>query len=350
MKILITGSNGLIGSEAVRYFEARDHDVVGVDNNMRAVFFGEEGDTTWTRDELLRTTRRFRHLALDIRDREAVLELFRSERFNAVFHCAAQPSHDKARDIPFLDFEVNAVGTLNLLEANRQYSCESPFLHMSTNKVYGDAPNDIPLVELATRWDYADPEFAQGIPETMRIDQSKHSLFGASKVAGDIMVQEYGRYFDMPTCCLRGGCLTGPAHAGVELHGFLSYLVKCNLDGRRYTVFGYKAKQVRDNIHAADVVRFAEAFMQAPRRAAVYNIGGGKQNSVSMLEAFALTEGLTGRKMDWTYSEQARSGDHICYYSDLRRMRADYPAWDLTVSVSETVEQIVDAWSRRIDA
>ena len=350
MKILITGSNGLIGSEAVRYYDAQGHDVVGVDNNMRAQFFGKEGDTTWSRDQLLGSTRSFRHFDLDIRDRAKVLELFEQERFDAIFHCAAQPSHDKARDIPFLDFEVNAVGTLNLLEANRQHSATSPFVFMSTNKVYGDAPNDIALKELETRWDYADPAYAEGIPETLRIDQSKHSLFGASKAAADVMVQEYGRYFDMPTCCLRGGCLTGPAHSGVELHGFLSYLVKCNLESRRYTVYGYKAKQVRDNIHSQDVVRFSEAFIHAPRRGAVYNIGGGKQNSVSMLEAFALAENLTGKRMDWVYSEQNRSGDHICYYSDLRKMRGDYPQWDLTVSVKQTMQQIVESWERRLAA
>ena len=219
---------------------------------------------------------------------------------------------------------------------------------MSTNKVYGDAPNDIALTELESRWDYADPQYANGIAETMRIDQCKHSLFGASKLSGDIMVQEYGRYFGMPTCCLRGGCLTGPAHSGVELHGFLSYLVKCNLEERQYTVFGYKAKQVRDNIHSADVVRFSEAFINSPRSAAVYNIGGGKENSVSMLEAFAIAEELTGKTMRWEYSDENRIGDHICYYSDLTRMRTDYPEWDLTISVRQTIEQIVTAWEQRL--
>jgi CDP-paratose 2-epimerase len=279
-----------------------------------------------------------------------VLELFERERFDAVFHCAAQPSHDKAASIPFLDFEVNAVGTLNLLEANRQFSAQAPFVHMSTNKVYGDAPNEIALKELPTRWDYADPKYAEGIPESFSVDQSKHSLFGASKLASDVMVQEYGRYFGMPTCCLRGGCLTGPAHSGVELHGFLSYLVKCNLEGRRYTVYGYQAKQVRDNIHSHDVVAFSEAFIAKPRSGAVYNIGGGKPNSVSMIEAFKMAEDISGKKMDWVYSEQNRIGDHICYYSDLRKMRADYPGWDITVSVRQTMEQIFESWQRRIAA
>jgi CDP-paratose 2-epimerase len=350
MKILITGSSGLIGSEAVRHFDGLGHDVVGIDNNMRREFFGPEGDTSWSRDELLRTLKRFRHVAIDIRDRAAVLDLFKAERFDAVFHCAAQPSHDKARDIPLIDFDVNAVGTMNLLEANRQFSAESPFVHMSTNKVYGDAPNEIALVEQETRWDYADPAYRNGIPESFRIDQCKHSLFGASKVAGDIMVQEYGRYFGMPTACLRGGCLTGPAHSGVELHGFLSYLVRCNLEGRKYTVFGYKAKQVRDNIHSYDVVHFAEVFINKPRSGAVYNIGGGRDNSVSMLEAFALAEKLSGKPMNWVYSDVNRIGDHICYISDLKQMKADYPEWGITRSLDSVMREMVESWQRRLKA
>lgn len=348
MKILVTGSSGLIGSETARYYDARGHEVVGADNNMRAVFFGPQGDTSWSRDRLLEELKQFRHVELDIRDRDQVLALFESERFDAVVHCAAQPSHDRAAAIPFLDFEVNAVGTLNLLEANRQFSAESPFVYLSTNKVYGDAPNEIDLAETPTRWTYADPAYVNGIPETLRIDQSKHSLFGASKAAADIMVQEYGRYFDMPTVCLRGGCLTGPAHSGVELHGFLSYLVKCNLEGTPYTVFGYKAKQVRDNIHSLDVARFTEAFIRAPRAAAVYNIGGGPDNSISMLEAFERVEKISGVPMKWTYSETNRIGDHICYYSDLTRIRADYPDWDLTKDLQTTLEEIVASWSQRL--
>lgn len=348
MKILVTGSSGLIGSEAVRYFDQAGHSVVGVDNNMRAEFFGPDGDTTWSRDDLVSSTKRFRHVELDIRDRVAILDLFAKERFDAVFHCASQPSHDRASQIPFLDFDVNAVGTLNLLEANRRHSLEAPFVHMSTNKVYGDAPNGIDLVERETRWDYADPTYADGIPETFQVDQSTHSLFGASKLASDVMVQEYGRYFGMPTVCLRGGCLTGPAHSGVELHGFLSYLIRCNLQERDYTVFGYKAKQVRDNIHSTDVVRFAELFIDSPRVGAVYNIGGSKTNSISMLEAFAIAEELSGIPMRWTYSDTARTGDHICYYSDLSRIRSDYPSWDITVSVQETMKEIVAGWRSRL--
>lgn len=348
MKILVTGSSGLIGSETVRYFDSAGHDVVGVDNNMRREFFGPGGDTTWCRDQLLATTRRFTHHSLDIRNRDEIFALFERERFDAIVHCAAQPSHDRARDFPLTDFSVNAVGTVNLLEANRMYSAESPFVFMSTNKVYGDRPNTLPLVELETRWEYGDPEYSNGIAETFSIDQSKHSVFGASKVAADVMVQEYGRYFGMPTACLRGGCLTGPSHAGVELHGFLSYLIKCNVTRRPYTVFGYKGKQVRDNIHSLDVTRFIERFIASPRSGAVYNIGGGKGNTISILEAFALAESMTGIPMEWTYSDEARSGDHICYYSDLSKMQQDYPGWEITRDVPATFGEIVESWQRRL--
>jgi CDP-paratose 2-epimerase len=348
MKLLVTGSSGLIGSEAVEYFDERGHEVVGVDNNMRAVFFGPAGDTAWNTARLKHRCPRFRHLSIDIRDRQRVFELFERERFQAVIHTAAQPSHDHAATIPLLDFDVNAVGTINLLEANRQFSLEAPFAHLSTNKVYGDAPNEIPLRELETRWDYTDANYVHGIPETLRIDRSKHSLFGASKVAGDVMVQEYGRYFGMPTVCLRGGCLTGPAHAGVQAHGFLSYLVKCNVEQTKYTVFGYKAKQVRDNIHARDVTRFIERFIESPKSGAVYNLGGGKDNTISILEAFALTESVTGKTMRWSYEDRNREGDHICYYSDLRLVRSDYPGWDLTRDVRTIVGEIAESWDRRM--
>jgi CDP-paratose 2-epimerase len=264
-----------------------------------------------------------------------------------IVHTAAQPSHDRAAAIPFDDFDTNAVGTLNLLEAARQFCPESPFIHMSTNKVYGDRPNTIAFNELETRWDYADPAYAHGIAEDFSIDQSKHSLFGASKVAADVMVQEYGRYFGMPTCCLRGGCLTGPSHSGVELHGFLSYLVKCNLEGKEYRIFGYKGKQVRDNIHSEDVARFMHAFAMAPRCGEVYNIGGGKPNSCSILEAFLMVERFSGKAQTYTYLDENRIGDHICYYSDLRKMKAHYPAWDITKSLEQTIEEIVIAWKDR---
>jgi CDP-paratose 2-epimerase len=347
-RLLVTGSSGLIGSEVCLYFAARGWLVHGVDNNQRAVFFGPQGDTRWNQQRLQRELSDFHHHELDIRDRAGVGALLHAVRPTLIVHTAAQPSHDRAAAIPFDDFDTNAVGTLNMLEAVRQACPESPFVHMSTNKVYGDRPNTIQLAELETRWDYADPAYAHGIAEEFSIDQSKHSLFGASKVAADIMVQEYGRYFGMPTCCLRGGCLTGPNHTGVELHGFLSYLVKCNLEGRQYRVFGYRGKQVRDNIHSLDVARFIEAFADAPRCGEVYNIGGGKANSCSILEAFASVAALTGKPMNYVYEDQNRIGDHICYYSDLRKMRAHYPQWDITVSLQDCIAQIVAAWQARM--
>jgi CDP-paratose 2-epimerase len=346
--ILVTGSSGLIGSEVCHHFSRElGYTVHGLDNNQRAVFFGPQGDTRWNQQRLQRDLPGFVHHELDIRDRAGVRTLVARLKPSAIVHAAAQPSHDRAAAIPFDDFDTNATGTLNLLEAARQVCPESPFVHMSTNKVYGDAPNAIALRELETRWDYAEPSYAHGIPETFTIDQSKHSLFGASKVAADVMVQEYGRYFGMPTCCLRGGCLTGPNHSGVELHGFLSYLVRCNLEGRQYTVFGYKGKQVRDNIHSLDVARFMAAFIAAPRVGEVYNLGGGKDNSCSILEAFTITEGFTGKPQPYTYTDQNRAGDHICYYSDLRKMRAHYPSWRITKSLPATIQEIVEAWQRR---
>jgi CDP-paratose 2-epimerase len=345
--LLVTGSSGLIGSEVCAYL-ARElgYAVHGIDNNQRAAFFGPQGDTRWNQERLVREVGGFTHHELDIRDRAGVLALVASLKPSAIVHAAAQPSHDRAAAIPFDDFDTNAVGTMNLLEAARRACPESPFVYLSTNKVYGDAPNRIEMKELATRWDYADPAYAEGIPETFPIDQSTHSLFGASKVAGDVMVQEYGRYFGMPTCALRGGCLTGPHHSGVELHGFLSYLVRCNVEGREYRIFGYKGKQVRDNIHSLDVARFVAAFVAAPRRGEVYNLGGGKANSTSILEAFKLAESFSGRAQVYSYVEQNRIGDHICYYSDLRRMRKHFPSWDITQSLAETVRQIVESWRR----
>jgi CDP-paratose 2-epimerase len=346
--VLVSGSCGLIGSEVSLFFSRNGFNVIGIDNNYRSVFFGPEGDTSWVLERLRRDIPRYRHEAFDIRDREALFALMEESRPNLIVHCAAQPSHDRAADIPFLDFEVNAVGTLNMLEAARRSCPESPFIYMSTNKVYGDRPNTIALKELPSRWDYADPAYENGIAEDFSIDQSKHSIFGASKLAGDIMVQEYGRYHNLPTCCLRGGCLTGPNHSGVELHGFLNYLVKCNIEGREYRVFGYKGKQVRDNIHSEDVARFMFEFCKSPRVGEVYNLGGGKQNACSILEAFRMVEEVTGRPMKWRYVEENRIGDHICYYSDLRKMTAHFPAWRLTKSLNDIFNEIANSWERRM--
>lgn len=346
-KLLVTGSSGLIGSEVCMHFASLGWKIHGIDNNQRAVFFGQQGDTRWNQQRLASEISGFEHHELDLRNRDGMLSLVQEVRPDAIVHTAAQPSHDRAAAIPFDDFDTNAVGTLNLLEAARRSCPESPFVHMSTNKVYGDRPNSIELIERESRWDYADPAYFNGIAETFSIDQSKHSLFGASKVAADIMVQEYGRYFDMPTCCLRGGCLTGPNHSGVQLHGFLSYLVRCNLEGKPYTVFGYQGKQVRDNIHSEDVARFISVFIESPRVAEVYNIGGGKENSCSILEAFEITQGFTGRKQVFEYSDENRIGDHICYYSDLTKMKTHYPNWGITISLPDTIGQIVAAWKSR---
>jgi CDP-paratose 2-epimerase len=347
-KLLVTGSSGLIGSEVCTYFANQGWDVHGVDSNLRRFFFGAEGDTRWNQQRLETSLPQFMHHELDIRDRSGVLDLIETLRPDAIVHSAAQPSHDKAAQIPFEDFDTNAVGTLNLLEATRQHARDAVFVHMSTNKVYGDRPNTLNLVEKATRYDYADDAFAGGIAEDFPIDQSKHSLFGASKVAADVMVQEYGRYFDMKTACLRGGCLTGPNHSGVELHGFLSYLIKCNLIGRKYTIFGYKGKQVRDNIHSLDVARFMEAFIEAPRIGEVYNLGGGRDNSCSILEAFSLIEDISGKEMIYGYDDQNRAGDHICYISDLSKMKAHYPQWDLSKSLTDIFQEIHDSWTTRM--
>jgi CDP-paratose 2-epimerase len=343
-RLLVTGSSGLIGSEVVDYFCNEGWSVHGVDNNQRADFFGPAGDTRWNQRRLLARHKNFQHHELDVRDREGVRERMEALRPELIVHTAAQPSHDLAASRPFDDFDVNAVGTLNLLEAARQFAPEAVFVHMSTNKVYGDRPNSIPLKELETRWDYDAPEFERGINEDFPIDQSKHSLFGASKVAADVMVQEYGRYFGLKTCCLRGGCLTGPNHSGVELHGFLSYLIKCNVEGKLYQVYGYKGKQVRDNIHSLDVARFIRAFWEKPRCGEVYNLGGGRENSCSILEAFDRVEALSGRKMEYRYTDKNREGDHICYISDLTKMRAHYPEWNITKSLDTIFTEIYERW------
>jgi CDP-paratose 2-epimerase len=340
-RLLVTGSSGLIGSEAVAHFDGWGWEVHGIDNNMRRDFFGPDGDTTWNLERLRQLTRMFTHHDIDIRDRARVFELIKCNRPDLIVHCAAQPSHDLAKDRPFEDFEVNAVGTLNLLEAARQFCASSPFIFLSTNKVYGDAPNERPLVEFETRFDYANPADFCGIDETCRVDASTHSLFGASKLAADILVQEYGRSLGMPTVCLRGGCLTGPNHSPAELHGFLAYLVRALQEGRPYRIYGYKGKQVRDNIHSYDVCMFFKAFYERPRVAAVYNIGGGRANSVSILEAIDHLENLTGKELQTEYVERNRVGDHICYISDLRRLQADYPGWRVSRSLDDIFQELV---------
>lgn len=348
VSLLVTGSSGLIGSEVVSHFAAIGWRIAGVDNNQRADFFGPQGDTRWNQQRLISSFRNFSHTELDIRNRDGVLSLIEAIKPSLIVHTAAQPSHDLAASRPFDDFDVNAVGTLNLLEATRRHAPNAVFVHMSTNKVYGDRPNDIRLKELATRWDYDDPMFQNGIGEQFPIDQSKHSLFGASKVAADIMVQEYGRYFGMKTCCLRGGCLTGPNHSGVELHGFLNYLVKCNIEGRLYKIFGYQGKQVRDNIHSYDVARFVEEFYQNPRCGEVYNIGGGRENSCSILEAFEHIASISGKPMRHEYIEKNREGDHICYISDLTKIKQQFPNWTITKSLGSIFRETYEAWIKRI--
>jgi CDP-paratose 2-epimerase len=342
VKVLVTGSSGLIGSEAVEYYDRAGHQVIGVDNNMRETFFGQQGDTSWNLSRLKQVTQQFEHKSIDIRDRPALFELFQDHPFDLIIHCAAQPSHDKACQIPLLDFEVNALGTLNLLEATRQYCSEAVFIHMSTNKVYGDAPNEVPRVELEKRFDYARPEDYDGIAEDFRIDRCLHSLFGASKTAADVVAQEYGRYFGMKVGIFRGGCLTGPSHSGVELHGFLSYLVKVAVNGGTYKVFGYQGKQVRDNIHSYDVIQAFEAFRRNPKPGEVYNLGGGRENSVSILEAFDLLEEITGRSVNWLYVDQNRIGDHICYISNLTKLKTDFPEWGITWSLKDMLKAMVE--------
>jgi CDP-paratose 2-epimerase len=350
MRLLITGSNGLIGSELTAYFDAMGGTVIGLDNNMRADFFGRDGDTLWNLRRLKETLSRYRHFDQDIRDRASLKRLFNEEGpFDLIVHCAAQPSHDLAASRSWDDFDVNAVGTLNLLETTRQISPEAVFIFMSTNKVYGDAPNELPLVEMPLRYDFANREHYRGISEAMRVDQSKHSVFGASKLAADVMTQEYGRYFGMKTTCLRAGCMTGPNHSAVELHGFLSYLVKAQLTGKLYRVFGYKGKQVRDNIHSYDVARAVEVIYRNPGCGKVYNIGGGRDNACSILEAFECVEAITGKPMQYDYIDKPREGDHICYITDFSALRSDYPDWNITLSLQEILHQIAISMNERAD-
>jgi CDP-paratose 2-epimerase len=342
---IVTGSGGLIGSESVRFFSERGLDVLGIDNDMRARFFGPEASTRQVSASLTAELDSFRHLDLDIRDADGVMDVFarHSSEIELIVHTAAQPSHDWAASDPETDFTVNANGTLNLLEAARKHTPDAAFVFASTNKVYGDRPNFLPLVETDTRLELPeDHRWYRGIDLEMSIDLCTHSLFGVSKAAADLMVQEYGRYFDMPTVCFRGGCLTGPQHAGAQLHGFLAYLMKCTVTGEPYTIFGYGGKQVRDNIHAYDVVRAFGAFHANPRRAAVYNLGGGRQSNVSMLEAIELCEATAGRKLRYTLSDSARVGDHKWWISDLDTFKADYPDWKLTFGIVDTLRDIYD--------
>jgi CDP-paratose 2-epimerase len=348
VNVLVTGSSGLIGSEAVTFFDALGFRVLGIDNNMRADFFGPRGDTTWNRQRLEQTCRRFEHHTIDIRDRAMVDGFFRKEPVDLVIHAAAQPSHDLAAGRPFDDFDVNAGGTLNLLEAMRRHRPDAVFIHVSTNKVYGDGPNHVPLIELETRYDFAEPALMSGIPETFPVDRCLHSLFGVSKLAGDVMAQEYGRNFGLKVGVFRGGCLTGPQHSGVELHGFLNYLVKCAAAEAAYTVFGYKGKQVRDQIHCSDVVSAFWAFAQAPRAGEVYNLGGGKANAASLNECVEMIAARTGCRPRLSYHPTARVGDHICYYSDMRKFCAHYPAWRMKYSLEMIVDEMVSSAQMRV--
>ena len=349
--VIITGSAGLIGSEAVRFFSGLGMHVVGIDNDMRKVFFGEEASTAWNLNRLQKEVQNYEHYDIDIRDYTKLEEVF--QRFGKsialIIHTAAQPSHDWAARDPFVDFSVNANGTLNLLQATRNYCPEAPFIFTSTNKVYGDLPNFLPLIELEKRWEIdSSHKYYSGISEDMSIDQSKHSLFGASKVAADVLVQEYGRYFDMKTVAFRGGCLTGPNHSGTQLHGFLAYLMKCAVTGKPYTVFGYQGKQVRDNIHSSDLIAAFYEFYKQPTSAAVYNIGGGRESNCSMLEAIEICQELTGQEMNYTYTEDNRIGDHIWYVSDLSKFKAQYPSWSIKYDVKQILGEIyqynVERW------
>lgn len=351
--VVITGSAGLIGSEASMRFHELGHEIWGIDNNMRSTFFGEEASTLWMRQQLEAQLKHYRHFDVDIRDEVAVENIFSSagHEITVVIHTAAQPSHDWAASQPHTDFGVNAVGTLNLLEATRHNCPEASFVFLSTNKVYGDTPNRLPFVEGEFRYDLPeDHPYYGGIPEVLSIDQSTHSLFGVSKTAADLLVQEYGRYFGMSTVCFRGGCLTGPGHASTELHGFLAYLMKCVATDRPYTVFGYMGKQVRDNIHSSDLIAAVECFIESPRSAAVYNIGGGRKSNCSILEAITLSEEIVGRRLKWSYTSNNRVGDHIWWISDLSAFQSDYPNWELTYDVPAILEEIFKVNGQRWQA
>jgi CDP-paratose 2-epimerase len=348
MIVLVTGASGLIGSAAVEYYDGQGHNVHGIDNNMRRELFGPKGDTTWNLRRLLQVTKNYRHHDMDVRNRQGLFDLFKRWRYDMIIHCAAQPSHDKAREIPLVDFDVNVVGTVNLLEATRQYAPEAVFIYMSTNKVYGNAPNELSLVELETRFEYERPEDYHGIDEECRIDRSLHSLFGASKAAADLIAQEYGKSYGMKVGIFRGGCLTGPSHSGVELHGFLSYLVRVAVTGRPYSVYGYKGKQVRDQIHSYDVVSLFEEFTKAPHPGEVYNVGGSRENAASILECFGLIRNIGGYEVDWRYMPDNRIGDHICYISDIRKARMHYPQWSISRPLDSIIAELIKAEEARL--
>ena len=349
---LVTGSSGLIGAEAARFFSDKGLEIVGIDNDMRRLFFGDDASTQWSRVALETDLPRYRHNTSDIRDHAALQNIFSQfgRDIAVVIHTAAQPSHDWAARDPVTDFTVNANGTLSLLEATRQHCPEAPFIFCSTNKVYGDTPNRLPLVERDSRWELAPehPLAHYGIDETMTIDASTHSLFGVSKAAADLMVQEYGHYFGLKTACFRGGCLTGPGHSGAQLHGFLSYLMKCAVSGQPYKILGYKGKQVRDNIHSFDLVNAFWQFFKNPRMGEVYNIGGGRHANCSILEAIALCEELTGKPMNWSYVDVNRIGDHVWWISDIRRFQSHYPEWKITYDIRTTLAEIRDAIRSRV--
>jgi len=340
--VLVTGSAGLIGSQAVQYYCERDCDVTGIDNDMRSYFFGESASTKWNADSLKKSCSNYTHVDADVRDETAMNALFSKKPFDLIIHTAAQPSHDWAAKEPLTDFTVNALATLILLEMTRQHCPEAAFIFTSTNKVYGDRPNFLPLVELEKRWEIEESHpYFNGIDESMSIDDCLHSVFGASKVAADVMVQEYGRYFGMKTCIFRGGCLTGPAHSGAKLHGFLAYLVKCIAEGAPYTIYGYKGKQVRDNIHASDVIAAFDAFASNPRSGEVYNLGGARNSNISMLEAIEKTEKLLGKKANVTLVDESRIGDHIWYVSSMEKFKQHYPEWSHQYDCDAILEEIV---------
>ncbi len=345
MKALITGSAGLIGSEAAKFFAQKGFDIVGIDNDMRSYFFGEEASTEWNKKKVTKELgSSYTHYAADIRDNEAISKIFKKHKFDIIIHTAAQPSHDWAAKEPFTDFSVNATGTLVMLENMRQHCPDAVFIFTSTNKVYGDTPNSLPLVELDKRWELTeDHHFFTGIDESMSIDNTKHSIFGASKVAADVMVQEYGKYFGFKTAVFRGGCLTGPSHSGAELHGFLAYLIKCIASGKKYTIFGYKGKQVRDNIHSHDLVNAFWHFYQNPRMGEVYNIGGARNSNISMLEAIEKIEILLDRKANYELSDENRIGDHMWYVSDVSKFKEHYPDWEFEYDINDILKEMCGA-------